>query len=327
MNESKFGRRSLLISAVSAFLLMTPYAADAEEAYPTQLITFVCAFPAGSGADVMVRYFGNKIQRLTGQTVVVENKPGASGNIAAEYTARSKPDGYTVYIHSGTTTAANMSMFLKPPIDPSKDLRGVAFVSQLSMMVGVKVDSPFKDMKDLTAYLKEKGTDASFSTNSASGKIVGAVYLKEAKIDPTEISYKSAGDALNDMDSGIIDFGIFDPVTALANVRSGRIKVVGIANGTRMKSAPDLPTMKEAGLDINLDNWWAAFVAADTPEPIVNKLNELFRQVVEMPETVKFLADSGMDPYNGTPEEVQDRLTSEIGVQKALVELAQIPKN
>lgn len=317
-------RKALLLAASLAVVPATAFAADD---YPNGTITFICAFPAGSGADVLVRYFSTEIGKVSGQTVIVENKPGANGNIAAEFTARAKPDGYTVYVHSGTSTAANMSLFNKPPIDVTKDLQGVQFINKQPFMLVVRADSPIKDVNELTAYLKEKGADASYATTATSGKVMGEVYKQLAGVEPVEVSYKTGPDSLNDILSGSVDFAVLDPVFALSQHREGRMRILAVGSPERMKSAPDFPAMKEYGIDMDQLGWWGVFVPAATPAPVVDKLNGLFRQVLETPETEKFLGQFGGDVYVGTPQEVQDLLARTVDEWRGYIELAKIPKN
>ena len=140
------------------------------QAYPSQDIRFICGFPAGSGADVLVRYFAEKVRPLANRTIIVENKVGAAGNIAAVYTARAKPDGYTVYVHAASAIAANMHLFKKPPIDATKDLQIAAGVNKQPFMVVVTANSPYKTLAELTAAMKAKGDKASYAQSTPAAR-------------------------------------------------------------------------------------------------------------------------------------------------------------
>jgi len=320
-------RRTLMAAAVS--LAMAPAAAWAQADYPKDRITFVCAFPPGSGADVLVRYFADKVSKVAGQTIIVENKPGANGNIAAEYTVRAKPDGYTVYVHSGTSTAANMSLFKNPPIDVVKDLRGVQFINKQPFMIAVPTQSPVKDIKELTALMKEKEKSGggTYATTATSGKVLAAVYSQLAGFKATEVAYKTAPDSLNDIISGALDFGALDPVFALAQRTAGNVRLLAVGSPERMKALPDIPALKEYGLDVDQLGWWGVFVPKATPDAVVDKLNGLFKQVLEQPDTVSFLNKNGGDAYIGTPKEVDDLLAYTVDEWRGYVELAKIPQN
>ncbi|WP_117193373.1 Bug family tripartite tricarboxylate transporter substrate binding protein [Rhizobium terrae] len=322
----KLTRRTLIAAATVAAVL--PGAAFAQSnTYPSATVTFVCAFPAGSGADVLVRFFSEKVAQVSKQTVIVENKPGANGNIAAEYVSRAKPDGYTVYVHSGTSTAANMSLFKKPPIDVTKALRGVQFINKQPFMIAVAADSPIKDMKQLTEHLKGKGGDATYGSTATSGKVLAEVYLQLAGVAATEVAYKTGPDSLNDIVSGQLDFAALDPVFALSQQREGRLRLLAVGSPQRMKSTPDIPAIKEYGLNVDQLGWWGVFVPAKTPDDVVMKLHDLFQSVLEKPETEAFLNKFGGDVYTGTPKEVDELLAKTVEEWRGYVALAKIPQN
>lgn len=303
-----------------------PQQARAQENYPSEVIHFICAFPAGSGADVLVRYFANKVGELAGQTVIVENKPGALSNIAAEYTVRAKPDGYTMFVHSGNSIAGNMWILKKPPFDVVKDLRTIATVNKQAFMITVRKDSPYQNMQELTAAMKEKGDKGSYAVNATSGKVLAEEYKQVAGLDTVAIQYKSSADSLNDMMSGAVDFGAHDPVFALSQIREGRWRALGIGAAERMQGASDIPTLKEQGYDIDQLGWWGVMVPAAMPEEIVTKINGWFNEVLARDETKKFLAEQGGDAYISTPEESQALMVRTVDEWKKLVEIAKIPQ-
>ncbi len=325
-NDLKFTRRTLIAAASLAAVM--PGAAFAQtKPYPDGTITFVCAFPAGSGADVLVRYFSEKVAQVAKQTVIVENKPGANGNIAAEYVSRAKPDGYTVYVHSGTSTAANMSLFKKPTIDVTKALRGVQFINKQPFMIAVAADSPIKDMKQLTEHLKGKSGEATYGSTATSGKVLAEVYLQLAGVSATEVAYKTGPDSLNDITSGQLDFAALDPVFALSQQREGRLRLLAVGSPQRMKSIPDVPAVKEFGYNVDQLGWWGVFVPAKTPDDVVMTLNGLFQKVLQAPETEAFLNKFGGDVYTGAPKDVDELLAKTVEEWRGYVALAKIPQN
>lgn len=317
-------------ATLAAFALMAaPFAtqqARAQENYPSEIIRFICAFPAGSGADVLVRYFADKVGKLAGQTVIVENKPGAMSNIAAEYTVRAKPDGYTIFVHSGNSIAGNMHILKNPPINVVTDLQTIATVNKQAFMITVRKDSPFQNMEDLTAAMKEKGDAGSYAVNATSGKVLAEVYKQVAGLTTLSVQYKSAADSLNDMMSGQIDFGAHDPVFTLSQVREGRFRVLGVGSPERMQGAPEIPTLKEQGYDIDQLGWWGVMVPAAMPEPISTKINGWFNEVLKQPETQKFLADQGGDAFISTPAEAQALMERTVDEWKEYVRIANIPQ-
>jgi tripartite-type tricarboxylate transporter receptor subunit TctC len=309
MKTSRF--RPLLAGAVFAAAALSPAIATAQQ-YPSQDIHIICAFPAGSGADVLVRYFGEKLREKAGKPVLVENKVGAAGNIAAEYTARAKPDGYTIHIHAGSSTAANFWLFKNPPINPSKDLQVVATLNQQPFMVVVAANSPYKTLAELTEAMKKKGEKASYAESNTTGKVMGELYKNATGIKAIDVPYRTANDSLNDFQSGAIDFGMMDPVFAIIQQREGRLRSLAVSTGKRMDAVPDLPTMTEAGIKgIELFGWFAAMVPAATPRPIVDQLNKWFNEAEATPETKAFLNKFGGDPWITTPEQGQAQLAKD----------------
>jgi tripartite-type tricarboxylate transporter receptor subunit TctC len=315
---------ALVIAAAAATM---PAAVQAEDPYPSRNISFICAFPAGSGADVQVRFFADKLSAAIGKPIIVENKVGAAGNIAAQYTARSKPDGYTVFVHSGSTIAANMSLFKNPPIDVVKELRIAATTNTQAFLLSVRSDAPFKNVRELTEYLKTKGAKASYATTATPGKVMGALYKEATGIQAVEVPYKTGPDTVNDMMSGAVDYGMLDPVFALGQMRQGRFRILAVSTGQRMKSLPDIPTMTEQGVKMDEVIWWGAMVPTATPDAIVQKINDWFKQVVVTDEAKKFLDSFGADPLTTTPEEGQKLFIKAADDWKEYVRIAKIPQN
>ena len=280
---------------------------------------------AGCGADVLVRYFGEKLRQKSGRTVIVENKPGAGGNIAAEYTARAKPDGYTIHIHAGSSTAANFWLFKNPPINPSKDLQVVATLNQQPFMVSVATNSPYKSLKDLTAAMKAKGEKASYAESNTTGKVMGELYKIATGVKAVDVPYRSSNDSINDFASGTIDYGMKDPVFALVQEREGRLRNLAVSTGKRMKAVPNLPTMTEEGVTgIELFGWFAAMVPMATPRPIQEQLNKWFNEIEAMDETREYLAKFGGDPWITTIEEGQAQLVKDQKAWENYVKQAKI---
>jgi tripartite-type tricarboxylate transporter receptor subunit TctC len=290
---------------LAAAMIAAPVGAQAQD-YPSQDIRFICGFPAGSGADVLVRYFGEKVRQIANRTIIVENKVGAAGNIAAVYTVRSKPDGHTVYVHSASAIAANMHLFKAPPIDAGKDLQIAAGINKQPFMMMVPASSPYKTLAELTEAMKKKGDKASYAQSNTSGKVMGELYKRATGIQAVEVPYRTANDSLNDFASGTIDYGTMDPVFALSQAREGRLRMLAVSTSHRMQAVPDLPTMAEAGVPgVELLTWFAVMVPSATPRPIVDKLNKWFNEVLATEETKKFLNSFGGDPFITTPEEGQ----------------------
>jgi tripartite-type tricarboxylate transporter receptor subunit TctC len=295
--------------------------------FPSQDIHLICGFPPGSGADIFVRYFGEKLRPIAGRNVIVENKVGANSNIATEYVARAKPDGHTLYPFAGTTVAATMHLYKNPPVDVGKALQVAATTSNLAFMLVVDVNSPYKTVAELTAAMKKKGANASYAVAANPGVIMGALYKNAAGLEAVEVQYRSAPDSLGELSSGKLDYGCHDPIFALAQARQGRLRILAVSTSERLQATPDVPTMKESGIPMDLNLWWGVMLNAQTPKPIVDKINGWFSEIVKTEETRKFLALSGADPMIRTPEQANAMFQQAIKEWGDYVRIAKIPQN
>jgi tripartite-type tricarboxylate transporter receptor subunit TctC len=323
----EISRRQLIQSTAAAAALPAAslFSTRAHaQAYPTQDVHFICGFAAGSGADIIVRYFSDKMRTRFGRSIIVENRPGAIGNIATEYVARAKPDGHTIYITGANSVAANMHLFKNPSVDVGKALQVVATINNATMMLGARADAPWQNAKELTAAMKKKGDKVSWGYTNPTGRVLGALYKERAALNATEIGYKTAADFFNDLASGALDYVVIDNVAAMANARAGRLKILGIGADKRMQSVPELATLTEQGYPMDVRSWWAALVPAATPKPIVNQLNAWFSEVVASEDARKFLASIASDPWVSTPDEGQAFFLKDIDNWGEYVKLAHI---
>jgi tripartite-type tricarboxylate transporter receptor subunit TctC len=323
----KATRRRLVLGAgaLAAVAILLGGVRDARaQDYPSQDIRLVCAFPPGSGADVLVRYFAEKLRPIVNRTVIVENKAGAGGNIAQEYVAKAKPDGHTIFVHAATAVAANQHLFRKPPVDAAKAFQIAATINRQPWMLLVDANSPYKTVADLTAAMKAKGDKATYATAAPTGRIMGEIYKNATGITAVEVNYKTAPDSLNEMTSGKVDYGLHDPVFSLSQQREGRLRILAVATAKRLDAAAELPTMTELGIPMDLTGWWAAIVPSGTPKPVVGKIHQSFVQIVSSDETKAFLNKFGGDPYINTPEQAQEMFLKAIKEWGEYVRMAKI---
>jgi tripartite-type tricarboxylate transporter receptor subunit TctC len=296
------------------------------QSYPAQDLRFVCAFAAGTGADIIVRHFAEKIRPLAGRAIIVENKPGALGNIATEYVARSKPDGYTIYVTGASAVAANMHLLKDPIIDVTQALQVAATIHQTAMTLVVRADAPSKSLAELTTAMKQKGDKANYAITNPAAKVLGAMYREQAGLQAVEVSYKAGNDYLNDLYSGHIDYAIADNVQALALSRAGKLRILAVGSTQRLQSAAEFPTLTELGYPMDIKIWMAALVPSATPRPIIEQVNRWFAEALAAEDTKKFLANIGSDPWISTPEEGQAFLVRQVKDWGDYVRLANIEK-
>jgi tripartite-type tricarboxylate transporter receptor subunit TctC len=318
-------RRMLHTGGVLFAAALTDRGAFAQEAYPgSREIRIIAAFPPGSGADVFTRYFAENMRPFLGGTIVVENKVGASGNIALLHVAKSKPDGYTVMIHAPSSIAAGLSLFKNPGYDASAfEILGT--VCRLPFTVSVAATSPHKTFQELVAAVRAKGAKASYGTTAPTGQVSGALMKSILKLEIVEVPYRTAADSVNDLDSGAVDYMMYDPIFALPRHREGKLRVLAISSKERMTTVPDIPTMHESGVPgVDVVGWWGVVVPVGVPVPVKDKISRAFLQMAEKPETKKWLTDFGGDPWVVGPAEAQAQLVKDIKDWADYVKLASL---
>jgi tripartite-type tricarboxylate transporter receptor subunit TctC len=299
--------------AVSILIACSGASAVEAADYPEHEIRLVLGFPAGSGADVTTRYIAEKLRPLSNRPVIVENRPGAAGNLAHAYVATSRPDGYTVYLVGGTSLASSVYLFKNPPIDPLRDLEPVGTVLKSPWVMIVDARSPFTTLAPLTAYLKDKGGKASYAAATTTGLVMGELYKSAADLQIVQVLYKVTGDAMNEMLNGTIDVMFANPSFTIGQTQNGKVRALAVSTASRSKAMPSVPTMAEGGVPgIDLTVWWGIMVPAHTPQPVKEKLQTWFDQILRMPETGKFFAGQGADVFISTPEETTAYLRQEI---------------
>lgn len=314
--------RTLLLAAGAALTLMT--GAASAQSYPSQDIRFVCVFPAGSGADVYVRFFADQIAKVSGHTVIVENKAGAAGLVGIQYVKQAKPDGYTVLVHGATGVVNLPALFKDPQVDPLTDIEVVAPILRQPWMIIVPKDSPYQNMKQLTEAMLKKGDKSSYSDAATSGTVMAELYKAATGVKSVEVNYKTAQDSWNDMISGRVEWGAHDPVASLAEARKGTFRILAVSTPERVKSQPDLPTMTEQGFAMDLTIWWGLMVPKGTPQAVKDKLREWAEKATKAPETEKFLAQFGADPVWESAEATKKRYLANIPEWKEYVKIAKI---
>lgn len=319
-------RRDFIAGAAAAASF--PGAALAQADYPSQVVRCICMFPPGAGADVIVRFYANKLSKLTGKSFIVENRAGAFGNIATEYVARAKPDGYTIYIAPGSSVlAAAAHLFKKLPFDPINDFEHITTMFKLPFLLVVAGDSPFKTVSDLTEHLKKQGDKANYGSIANTGLVSSELYKAAFGLKTVEVKYKDPGAMANDLLSGQTTFIHIDPISFAAQLKDGRMRALALSSAEPSKAMPNIPSTKAAGIP-NADAmaWWSLHAPKGTPKPILDKLEAWMNEVVKDPETDQFLANTGNDSFPGNQQSVRALLEREIKAWEGYVNLAKIEK-
>jgi tripartite-type tricarboxylate transporter receptor subunit TctC len=295
-------RRATLLAIAAT--LAAP-AAFAQAKYPEKPITFVVPFVAGSATDQLARAVGNSLTEQSRQPVVVDNKAGASGMLAAQAAAKAPADGYTVLITTNTTHAANEHLYKKLSYDPVKDFVPVTGLGKGGQVLVVRPDSPYKSVADLVAAAKKNPGKLTFGSGSSSSRVAGELFKQLSGTYILHIPYKSNPNALTDLLGGQIDMMITDTATGVPQIKGGKLRALGVSTTQRIALLPDVPTIAEAGVKgYDMGYWFAAYVPANTPAPVVARLRELLVNGTKAAAAKAFFDGSGAQAWTTTPEEL-----------------------
>ncbi|HEX7250472.1 MAG TPA: tripartite tricarboxylate transporter substrate-binding protein [Burkholderiales bacterium] len=295
----------------------------AAQEYPAREIRSICNFAAGSGADIIVRYYSDQLAKLAGKPVIVENRPGAQGAVASAFVAKSAPDGYTIHITPASSTLATAPHIWKQlPYDPLKDFATVTTINSLAFVVAVDASKAFKTVQDLISSLKQKPGHGFYGTQSNSGQVAAELLKAKSGLDTAYVPFKVTGEAFTSLLAGQIDFMSVDATWAS---NQPKVRILAVTSAKRTPSLPNVPTLAEAGVPgIDIAPWWGVVVPAGTPRPIVDKLAGWFNQIVASEETRQFHARFAIDPLPGTPESMAALLKGEVERWGEFVKLANI---
>jgi len=288
-----------------AAAVFTIGAAAYAQSYPAKPVVFYVPFAAGSATDHLARALGQGMTAETRQNVVIDNRPGASGFIAAQAVARAPADGYSVLIATNTTHAANEHLFRKLPYDPVRDFTPVTTLARGGQVMVVHPQVPAKTVKEFIALARRQPGKLTFGSGSSSSRVAGELFQQMAGLKLVHVPYKSNPMAVTDLAGGHIDMMITDVVTGLPHVRSGKLRGLGVSSRTRLSLAPDLPTIDEAGLKgYELTFWFAAYLPAKAPPAVTERLHELLVNAVKSAPAEKFFGATGIEPYTMAPAEL-----------------------
>jgi tripartite-type tricarboxylate transporter receptor subunit TctC len=289
------------ILSLAAALAGTALAQD----FPARSITFVVPFAAGSATDQLARALGQAVSEQAKQAVVIDNKPGASGFLAAQQVAKAHPDGYTVFITTNTTHAANEHLFKSLPYDPVKDFAPLTLLGKGGQIMIVNLKVPAKTVKEFIDLAKRQPGKLTFGSGSSSSRIAGELFQQMAGVQLLHVPYKSNPLAVTDLLGGQIDMMITDTATGIPQVKGGKVRALGVSGLKRSPLAPDLPTIDEAGVKgYEMSYWFAAYAPAKTPLGVVNRLHDLLVQATKSASAKQFYESTGTEPVTSSPEDL-----------------------
>ncbi|MBP0491718.1 Bug family tripartite tricarboxylate transporter substrate binding protein [Pararoseomonas indoligenes] len=307
----KATRRGLL----AAPLLTIPALRTARAAgWPDRPVRIVVSFTAGGTTDIIARLVGARLSELWGQPVVIENRPGAGGNIGTEYVARSTPDGYTLLVASVGPLAVNMSLYKTMPYDSRKDLAAVTLLAGVPNILVVAPDFPARSVADLVALAKAKPNGLSYGSTGVgtSSHLSGALMDQMAGVQTTHVPYRGAV-ALNDLLTGRIDFMFATIPSVIEQIRAGKLRAMAVSSLHRSRSAPDVPAMAELGFPgFDASSWFGMVAPAGTPPDLVRKISADAASILKRPDIERQMVDQGADPVGNSPAEFATFISAEI---------------
>ena len=302
------------IVGITSIMLGCGASVMAQDVYPSKAIKLIVPLGAGGATDVVARVVAGKLSQRLGQQVVVENRPGAEGVIGVNAGAKADPDGYTLVLGSSTTLAANFHLRKNLPFHPTKDLEPVSMaLKDFYNILVIGPNVPANTLQEFITLAKANPGKFNYGTATVGSKICMEMFKTAAGVDIKTINYKSSPQALNDLMGGQLEI-ICEPVaTSVPNIRSGKIKSIGVTSLTRVQQAPELPTVAELGLPgFDYSAWVGVFAPAKTPKPIIDRLAKELAIVLADPETDAKIRSIGAAPMIGGPKELAALLDAEI---------------
>ncbi|MBX9992861.1 Bug family tripartite tricarboxylate transporter substrate binding protein [Phreatobacter oligotrophus] len=297
---SMIDRRALLAGA-AAMAAATP----ARAAYPERPVTMIVPFAAGSGTDTVARIVAQQLGTRLGGSVVVENRAGANGSVAATFVARSEPDGHTLFMTTNTSHSANPSLLKSIPYDPVADFTPVARMGNLPFLLVIDPRIPAKSVAELVAHAKANPGKLTYASGNSTGIVAGATFARRAGIEVLHVPYRSTPPAVTDIIGGRISMMFVDITSSLTQVNAGALRALAVTTAERSKLLPDLPSMQEAGIaDFDITSWNGVFGPAKMPAEVVQRLNREISAIATDPELVKKFAEIGFDAFAQTPAQL-----------------------
>ena len=323
-------RRAIVVRALSligAATLSLGLAGPAQaQAWPAKPIRLIVPFPAGTGVDTIARFYGEQMFKLANQPVIVENRPGAAGNIGTVAAAKAPPDGYTLLLGPNSTMAAASALFKNPGFDPVRDFVAIAPIARIVSMLVVNPQTvPAANVAELSALMRAQPGKFSFGSGNATSQLMGEMYKSLAGLNAVHVPYKGAPQTVTDLLGGQLQFTFLDLTLALPQVRAGKLRGLAVTSSERVPMAPEIPTMAEAGVSgYELTGWYAMFAPAGTPRDITDKVADWVNAVMKTDAAREYYTKSGAVAFPGNSETMARFLRSEVERLPRLVKAAGI---
>lgn len=302
----QFSRRTGLKALAAAALTVAGMGSAVAQEFPNKPITMIVPFSAGGTTDILARIVGQALGQELGETIIIENKPGAGGNIGAQQAARAKADGYTLFMGTVGTHAINQALYKKLPYDPAKDFAPLSRVANVPNLLVAHPSRPYKTVQEMIAFAKANPGDVTYGSpgSGASPHVSGALFQSMTGAEMTHVPYKGSAPAISDLLGNQIAVMFDNMPSAIQHVRSGKLRPIAVTSPQRSPELPEVPTIAEAGVPgYEAMSWFGLWAIAGTPQPILDKLHVSLSKVLKDPAVVKKIADQGGSITIDTPEQ------------------------
>jgi tripartite-type tricarboxylate transporter receptor subunit TctC len=314
-------------AALAAAMLCTASGA-ASAAYPDHAITIVVGYSAGGANDILARVMAEKMSSLLKQSVIVENKPGVASIVGATYVAKAKPDGYTLLMGASGPISFNPSLYKKLPYSPDKDLVPISLVGTFPLILLTQASNPATaTLAGLVDYAKKNPKASNYSASAASFQLMTELFKKKTGTQFVYIPYKGSADAITAVTTGDATMTLVDSGPATPAIQGGRVRALAVTSAARTAYLPNVPTMAELGIDMQVELWSGLFAPAGTPPDIIGKLEQTVHQAIDSPEVKKRITDLSITPTSNTSEAFHRQIETEIELWKGVAKDAGIEPN
>jgi len=321
-----FVRHRLFIAAVACWVAwMTPFLSVAAD-FPTRPITIVVGYSPGGANDVLARIVAEKLTTSLGQSVIVENRPGVASIVGASYVAKAKPDGYTLLMGASGPIVFNHVLYAKLPYTP-QDFAPISLVGTFPLVLLTNSNNPAKSVSEMVSYAKQNPDKVNYSAPSASFQLIAELFNGKTGARFQHIPYKGSADAITAVMTQDVTMTLIDSGPALTALQGGRVKAMAVTSGERLKDLPNVPTMTELGIDINVSFWSGLLAPAGTPSAVVKKIQEEVARVLELPDVKKRISALAITPVSNTPEQFDKMIMQEINAWRLVAAEKNIKAN
>lgn len=317
----------LIIATACAIVAIAAGPSLAQPAWPNKPIVYVVPFAVGGNTDTLARLLSQKLGTALGQPIVIDNKPGAGGNIGSDFVAKAKPDGYTILGGTISSHAINASVYPNMPYDAVKSFEPVILLGSNPLVFAVNASTPYKSLKEVLDAARANPGQLAFASPGpgTSPHLAGELLKTLARVDLTHVPYKGSGPALSDVIGGQVPIIIDTTIVLGAQIKAGKLRPLAVAYPTRLGTLPDVPTAAEAGVPgWEVVSWQAVFAPAGTPKPIVQRLNTEIAAIMKTPDIKARLADLGVEVGGGSPEQLGEFQKAEIAKWAKVVKAADV---